>query len=648
MKNTFRFCLSVLLIAVLAVLLVGAALRGARSRKLFSPAEAASEPVAAPAPQESAPGQPEGAGGASLAAAQARPVLKKVLLADIPASVFKTELLALEPLALKRALATLSEVQFVPSDVESLRAAPNGGVCFVCSFGTEKLEAEACIQETPGDAEAGAALEAAGASAPVSSPPLRHSRPGANKVLFLDFNGHVISGTMWNSWLGTESWDCRPFDRDGDETTFSASEQADIIQIWERVAEDYAPFDVDVTTEQPAAWGPTTGHALITPPTDKNGVHCPHYGYGGVAAMNAFGTPGYSYDSPDAASPVWVKDMSLANLAEAVTHELGHNMGLAHHGSSAGAYYYGHENGGIGWGCIMGVSYGRNVSQWTQGEYHDSNNPQDDLAVVAGKLGYRPDDYGDSNATAFALAADPSGNISRDGVVETSGNPDVFSFSTLAGTVNLSATPYRAASSTWGGNLDVLLELYDGSGVLVATNNPAFQTTAAITETLTAGTYYLHVKPVGAGAPLANPPTGYAVYGSLGQYWISGVVSADADDDGIPNEWEIQYFGGFTNAVAATDTDGDGLDNLTEYVSGYDPTNSSSVFQFVESSAPPFVLIWNPVAGRVYNVLWSDDMACSPFTLVGTNIPWTQNGFTDTVERAGPKNFYRVEVRLDQ
>jgi len=44
------------------------------------------------------------------------------------------------------------------------------------------------------------------------------------------------------------------FSLDSDLTTFSAAEQTVIQQVWRRVSEDYAPFNVDVTTQLPAAW----------------------------------------------------------------------------------------------------------------------------------------------------------------------------------------------------------------------------------------------------------------------------------------------------------------------------------------------------------------------------------------------------------
>ena len=38
---------------------------------------------------------------------------------------------------------------------------------------------------------------------------------------------------------------------DGDAATFNDAEREAIQTIWQRVAEDYAPFDVDVTTQDP-------------------------------------------------------------------------------------------------------------------------------------------------------------------------------------------------------------------------------------------------------------------------------------------------------------------------------------------------------------------------------------------------------------
>ena len=46
-----------------------------------------------------------------------------------------------------------------------------------------------------------------------------------------------------------------PYDTDGNTSNWSTAEQDVVRDVWARVAEDYAPFDVDVTTQAPAAGG---------------------------------------------------------------------------------------------------------------------------------------------------------------------------------------------------------------------------------------------------------------------------------------------------------------------------------------------------------------------------------------------------------
>jgi PKD repeat protein len=76
-------------------------------------------------------------------------------------------------------------------------------------------------------------------------------------------------------------------------------------------------------------------------------------------------------------------------------------------------------------------------------------------------------------------------------------------------------------SSDLGPNLDIYAELRDANGTLLAANNPADQLYASFNYSLTAGTYFLHVRGTGVGDPLT---TGYTSYASLGQYYISGTV----------------------------------------------------------------------------------------------------------------------------
>jgi len=462
---------------------------------------------------------------------------------QLPDSPLRRELEALPPETRDFSLKRLAKLSFHVADLGSLHVDRSGMPYYVCAFsnttatGSETIfpppagsEAEIPAQDTSaGNIEPAGVPDVQAAPVPIASPPIRHSKPGATRVLFLDFNGHVIVNTAWNTSRGISQWDCLPFDTDGDNTTFSDSEQQYIIQMWERVAEDYAPFDVDVTTEQPPVWTATTGHALITPTLDANGKQCPHYTYGGIAYVDVFGDYDYSYNSAGSHSPAWVTPMSgnsYANTAEAASHELGHNMGLSHDGKTDGTEYYReHGSGDISWGPIMGAAYGCNVSQWSKGEYYNANQPQDDLNLISQKTPYRADDHGNINSTATALTFSNQIISNASGIILNTSDVDVFSFSSGPGVLSITVFPYRCSSGTYGGNLDVLARLYNSSGTLVQSNNSSTATHAVISYTVTvAGSYYLHVSGTGTGDPYNSTPSGYTEYGSIGQYTLTGFV----------------------------------------------------------------------------------------------------------------------------
>jgi PKD repeat protein len=200
-------------------------------------------------------------------------------------------------------------------------------------------------------------------------------------------------------------------------------------------------------------------------------------------------------------------------------------MGLQHDGWSGGGYYSGQGSGATGWAPIMGVGYYQPVVQWSKGEYATANNVQDDYTVMAANgLPLRADDHGNNAGAATPLAGNSAGGITSlaaEGVIERPSDVDWFSFTSGAGTVSFSvATAARSA------NLDVLLELRDAAGKLLASANPVDALSASLGTTLPlAGTYYLAVQGVGKGDPVTD---GYSDYGSLGQYAVSGSVPSTA------------------------------------------------------------------------------------------------------------------------
>ena len=62
---------------------------------------------------------------------------------------------------------------------------------------------------------------------------------------------------------------------------------------------------------------------------------------------------------------------------------------------------------------------------------------------------------------------------------------------------------------------------------------------------------------------------------TLKQYFLAAAKSRDTDADGLPDDWELRYFGNL-DAKPGEDPDGDGIDNLTEFAWGTDPTSPKS------------------------------------------------------------------------
>ena len=377
----------------------------------------------------------------------------------------------------------------------------------------------------PAAAEQLAGLEPVAALDAAGDPFALNSRPGSARTIYLDFTGTRITGTGWNAYTGNPDFAASAFDTDGDPSTFSANEQAVVRSVWLRVAEDYAPFDVNVTTQDPGqdaitrsgASDTTYGtRALITGDTVVYGA-C---GCGGIAYVGAYDEPlDHAYYQP---ALVFQRGASSSakGLAEAASHEVGHNLGLHHDGTPTADYSTGQGS----WAPIMGVGYYRPVTQWSKGDYAGASNPEDDLAVIAGHgLAPAADDHGDTAAAATGLSY---GGAATAGVIGTSADVDRFRFTVAeAGPATVRVTPQAP-----GGNLDVALSLLDGSGALVAAANPAVGGTgdtasglgATLTQTLAAGTYDVVVDGSGDGDPAA---TGYSDYGSLGRYAVRAAPS---------------------------------------------------------------------------------------------------------------------------
>ncbi|MAI72857.1 MAG: hypothetical protein CMM01_18390, partial [Rhodopirellula sp.] len=384
------------------------------------------------------------------------------------------------------------------------------------------------------------------ASAALSDTFLLHSLPNANHTIYLDFDGHTTEGTTWNSQSGRSSIVSPAYDPAGNGASFTDAELAQIQGIWKRVAEDFSPFEINVTTEDPGAaalskasgsdtqWG---SRVVITEDWDNCGC-------GGFAYLTSFN------DSVD--EPVFVFNTSAIGVSAATTHEVGHALGLSHDGTTAGAAYYGgHGSGEVAWGPIMGSGYSTNMTTWDTGQYYQANNSENDWQIITSDngFGYRSDDHGGTIGSSSTLDNDGANaddanlvDVSGFGVISQADDEDWFAFETGEGQVVFTIDSYvqetfvnngvgftRSIEATpvgdQGSNLDVVATIYDSNQNVVATSNPATALNASFNNlTLSAGTYYLAIDGTGYGNWLSNPPTGFDQSVSRGQYLISGTV----------------------------------------------------------------------------------------------------------------------------
>ena len=380
----------------------------------------------------------------------------------------------------------------------------------------------------PAQETSAATMPAPAAPYPYSETFSLHSKPGSQRVIYLDFDGHVVSGTAWNNAPYNVGTDPQPaFDIDANPATFGTAEQDLVQDVWQRVSEDYAPFDVDVTTADPGAEAIRRAsasdqafgtRALITPSAAASSAICGG-GCGGVAFLGTF-----DQAPSDGYQPAWVFPQGLGPdnakyIADAVSHEVGHNLGLNHDADVGGAGYYpGHG----AWGPIMGGPYDFPISQWSNGGYTPGGNDEDDFAVIGQNgVALRGDDHGNTLAAASPMTGGTS--LTQSGVITSRGDKDYLSLTHgCPGNVTVSASP-----APTGTNLDIGLRLLSSDGNVVASADPPSAMTsyrvasgmaASVTSSVPPGSYFVEVDGVGALDPAS---TGYSDFGSVGEYTVT-------------------------------------------------------------------------------------------------------------------------------
>jgi hypothetical protein len=358
---------------------------------------------------------------------------------------------------------------------------------------------ETSLADSSSASAASSGGELAAATTASSSVPVLNSLPGAAISLYLDFDGDYES--QWGSYGSVAT---PAFDQDGNPGSFNTSELATIREIWQYVAEDYAPFQVNVTTVEPTSFA---NGAAIRVAIGGDGAWLGGQ-YGGISYIDSF--------SNSMPNTVFVFAENLGNgnakyVGDAASHEAGHAFGLVHQSEydANGVKIEDYSTGpGDGRAPLMGDSYAATRSLWWNGTSGTSaNSYQDDMAELGQTLRYRRDDHSNTLQTATSLVVS-GGQFSGSGLISATTDADLFSFTTGAGQVSLTVdVPAKVQ------NLDARLQLLNANGTVLATADPSNSFGASITATLSAGTYYLRVASHGN-------------YGDVGSYTVRGTVAS--------------------------------------------------------------------------------------------------------------------------
>ncbi len=135
---------------------------------------------------------------------------------------------------------------------------------------------------------------------------------------------------------------------------------------------------------------------------------------------------------------------------------------------------------------------------------------------------------------------------------------------------------------------------------------------------------------------------------------IVALGSVDCNGDGLPDAWQLRYFGCVScpQAAPGADPDNDGFTNLEEYQAGTDPTNAlSSPFRItsITRQSNDVLLTWT-TAGGTTNLVQASGSISTNFATISPPIviPGASLTSTNYLDAGGatnsPPRFYRIQL----
>jgi hypothetical protein len=416
-----------------------------------------------------------------------------------------------------------------------------------------------------GAADTGAGNEAFASLAPLSQTFSLHSMDASAlgippvPTVYLDFDGITLGDSRWTApppkpgEVGNfTQGGYDGYDTDGEPSTFGVAERSDIQQIWAQVSEDFAPFQVDVTTQDPGPLNLTRSTAgdsqygirvAVTDDPDARRqvpgceVSCSVIGLAYVDVFDTVDT------RPEYGGPAWIFTEKLGGqtrvIADVVSHEVGHTFGLFHTALPVS---------GLGASIMNSSITAARVTHWV------NSGGVDEREFIA-THGVRPvvDESGTSAASSRPYFAGARG------VVGDATDVDWFRITECQAGATISAQPADV-----GPNLDLRVTLVDSAGVTVAADAPTTTLPnggmgATVTVPVFGGPWFVVVDGVGSGFQGADQPFGfgYPDFGSLGAYTLDAVgCGVAAQPPSAPRD-------AVATTVRPTPTSTDGVTTMT-------------------------------------------------------------------------------------
>tara|TARA_B100000579_G_C22775046_1_gene826119 strand:+ start:28 stop:1266 length:1239 start_codon:yes stop_codon:yes gene_type:complete len=125
----------------------------------------------------------------------------------------------------------------------------------------------------------------------------------------------------------------------------------------------------------------------------------------------------------------------------------------------------------------------------------------------------------------------------------------------------------------------------------------------------------------------------------------------DSDDDGMLDQWELNYFNSIAKVDRTTDYDGDNFPDISEFIAGTNPLDDESLLSFmfpVDVIGEKVLLRWKSIPNRRYRIERSNgDSSRWKMLESGVLADSTRMSYIDSRIDNGLPVFYRLVVEED-